>query len=244
MEMEFFCKPGTDDEWFPYWRQFCMDWILSLGGNPENLRFRDHSKEELSFYSKGTTDIEYKFPWGWGELWGIADRTDYDLTQHQNTSGKDLTYLDPETNEKYLPYVVEPAVGVERLFFMFFTDAYDEEILTKADGKEDKRIVMHFHPVLAPVKAAVLPLKKKDHGELADKIRKELSYDFAVDYDTAGSIGKRYRRQDEVGTPYCITVDDQTLEDGTVTIRDRDTMAQERLTVEEVREKILKEIRF
>lgn len=217
-----------------------MDWILSLGGNKESLRFRDHEKEELSFYSKGTTDIEYKFPWGWGELWGIADRTNYDLTQHQNTSGKDLTYLDPTTNEKFLPYVVEPAVGVERLFFMFFTDAYDEETLENGDT----RIVMHFHPVLAPIKAAVLPLKKKAHSEKAQEIYKSLSYDFAVAYDDAGSIGKRYRRMDEVGTPYCITVDDQTLEDGTVTIRNRDTMEQERLSVEEVRSKILGEIRF
>ena len=245
MEMEFFCEPGTDmredgSGWFSYWRQFCMDWILSLGGNKENLRFRDHEKEELSFYSKGTTDIEYKFPWGWGELWGIADRTNYDLTQHQNTSGKDLTYLDPTTNEKFLPYVVEPAVGVERLFFMFFTDAYDEETLENGDT----RIVMHFHPVLAPIKAAVLPLKKKAHSEKAQEIYKSLSYDFAVAYDDAGSIGKRYRRMDEVGTPYCITVDDQTLEDGTVTIRNRDTMEQERLSVEEVRSKILGEIRF
>ena len=239
MEMEFFCKPGTDDEWFPYWRKFCMDWIISLGGNAENLRFRDHTPEELSFYSKGTTDIEYKFPWGWGELWGIADRTDYDLTQHQNTSGKDLTYLDPTTNEKYLPYVVEPAVGVERLFFMFFTDAYDEETL--ANG--ETRVVMHFSPILAPVKAAILPLRKK-YAETAQKIREELSYDFTVAYDEAGSIGKRYRRQDEVGTPYCITVDEQTMEDGTVTIRYRDSMEQERMTVAEVSEKIRKAIRF
>ena len=240
MEMEFFCAPGTDDEWFPYWRKFCMDWILSLGGNPENLRFRDHEKEELSFYSKGTTDIEYRFPWGWGELWGIADRTDYDLTQQQETSGKDMTYLDPTTNEKYLPYVVEPAVGVERLFFMFFTDAYDEETLESGDT----RIVMHFHPVLAPVKAAIFPLKKKNHSEKAQEIYRSLSYDFQCAYDDAGSIGKRYRRMDEVGTPYCITVDDQTLQDGTVTIRHRDTMEQERMTIEEVRTKILQEIRF
>ena len=220
-----------------------MDWILSLGGNKENLRFRDHEKEELSFYSKGTTDIEYKFPWGWGELWGIADRTDYDLTQHQNTSGKDLTYLDPTTNEKFLPYVVEPAVGVERLFFMFFTDAYDEQIVKNGDN-EETRIVMHFSPVLAPVKAAILPLKKKDHGDKAKEIYKDLSYDFTVQYDEAGSIGKRYRRQDEIGTPYCITVDDQTMVDGTVTIRDRDTMAQERLSVEDIRKKITQAIRF
>ena len=239
MEMEFFCKPGTDLDWFTYWRQFCMDWITNLGGNPENLRFRDHEKEELSFYSVATTDIEYKFPWGWGELWGIADRTDYDLTQHQNTSGKDLTYLDPTTNEKYIPYVVEPAVGVERLFFMFFTDAYDEEQLPSGDT----RIVMHFHPVLAPIKCAILPLRKTYSG-LAQEIRKELSYDFACDYDEAGSIGKRYRRQDEIGTPFCVTVDEQSTVDHTFTIRYRDTMEQERLTLEEIRQKINQAIRF
>ncbi|MBR2990734.1 MAG: glycine--tRNA ligase, partial [Solobacterium sp.] len=239
MEMEFFCAPGTDDDWFPYWRKFCMDWILSLGGKAENLRFRDHTPEELSFYSKGTTDIEYKFPWGWGELWGIADRTNYDLSQHMKFSGENLEYLDPVTNEKFIPYCVEPAVGVERLFFMFFTDAYDEETLENGDT----RVVMHFHPVLAPVKAAVLPLQKK-HAELAKSIRKELSYDFETDYDESGSIGKRYRRQDAVGTPFCITVDEQTAQDGTVTIRYRDTMAQERMSVAEVSEKIRKEIRF
>ena len=239
MEMEFFCKPGTDLDWFTYWRQFCMDWITNLGGNPENLRFRDHEKEELSFYSVATTDIEYKFPWGWGELWGIADRTDYDLTQHQNTSGKDLTYLDPTTNEKYIPYVVEPAVGVERLFFMFFTDAYDEEQLPSGDT----RIVMHFHPVLAPIKCAILPLRKTYSG-LAQEIRKELSYDFACDYDEAGSIGKRYRRQDEIGTPFCVTVDEQSTVDHTFTIRYRDTMEQERLTLEEIKQKVNQAIRF
>ena len=216
-----------------------MDWILSLGGKAENLRFRDHTPEELSFYSKGTTDIEYKFPWGWGELWGIADRTNYDLSQHMKFSGENLEYLDPVTNEKFIPYCVEPAVGVERLFFMFFTDAYDEETLENGDT----RVVMHFHPVLAPVKAAVLPLQKK-HAELAKSIRKELSYDFETDYDESGSIGKRYRRQDAVGTPFCITVDEQTAQDGTVTIRYRDTMAQERMSVAEVSEKIRKEIRF
>ena len=243
MEMEFFCKPGEDDEWFPYWRNFCMDWIISLGGKKENLRFRDHEKEELSFYSKATTDIEYKFPWGWGELWGIADRTDYDLSQHQNTSGENLEYLDPDTNEKYIPYVVEPAVGVERLFFMFFTDAYDEEEIVTED-KTDKRIVMRFSPILAPIKAAVLPQIKKRHAELAKEIYKDLSCDFSVQYDEAGSIGKRYRRQDEIGTPYCITIDDQTLEDNTVTLRYRDSMKQDRLTIEEIRQKILSEIRF
>ena len=217
-----------------------MDWILSLGGNKENLRFRDHEKEELSFYSKATTDIEYRFPWGWGELWGIADRTDYDLSQHMKTSGEDLRYLDPQTNEKYLPFVVEPAVGVERLFLMFFNEAYDEETLENGDT----RIVMHFHPVLAPIKCAVLPLRKKLHGDKAMAIRQRLSCDFTTEYDDTGSIGKRYRRQDEIGTPYCLTVDDQTLQDDTVTLRDRDTMAQERLSVEELRTKILTGIRF
>lgn len=238
MELEFFCEPGDDDRWFTYWRQFCMDWILQLGGNKENLRFRDHTKEELSFYSKATTDIEYKFPWGWGELWGIANRTDYDLTQHQNTSGKDMTYQDPNTNEKYIPYVVEPAVGVERLFFMFFTDAYDEETLD--DGE---RVVMHFDPVLAPIKAAILPLDKQ-YNDLAEEIRKDFSQYFETVKDTSGSIGKRYRRQDEVGTPFCITIDKQSIDDQTYTIRYRDTMAQERYTLEEIKNKILEEIRF
>ena len=238
MELEFFCEPGDDDRWFTYWRQFCMDWILQLGGNKENLRFRDHTKEELSFYSKATTDIEYKFPWGWGELWGIANRTDYDLTQHQNTSGKDMTYQDPNTNEKYIPYVVEPAVGVERLFFMFFTDAYDEETL-----EDGERVVMHFDPVLAPIKAAILPLDKK-YNDLAEEIRKDFSQYFETVKDTSGSIGKRYRRQDEVGTPFCITIDKQSIDDQTYTIRYRDTMAQERYTLEEIKNKILEEIRF
>jgi glycyl-tRNA synthetase len=243
MEMEFFCKPDTDLDWYAYWKKFCMDWILSLGGNQENLRYRDHAKEELSFYSKATCDIEYKFPWGWGELWGIADRTDYDLTQHQNHSGQNLMYLDPATGQQFLPYTVEPAVGVERLFFMFFTDAYDEETVKSGD-KEEKRIVMHFSPVLAPVKAAVFPLRKNVHGEKALAIKKELSYDFETEYDESGSIGKRYRRMDEIGTPYCLTVDDQTLADGTVTVRDRDTMEQTRMSVEEAKQKILKAIRF
>ncbi len=241
MEMEFFCKPGDDDSWFTYWRKFCMDWILQLGGKEENLRFRDHTKEELSFYSKATTDIEYKFPWGWGELWGIANRTDYDLTQHQNTSGKDMSYLDPFTNERFIPYVVEPAVGVERLFFMFFTDAYDEEVVNEEKG--DVRVVMHFHPVLAPIKAAILPLHK-DYRDVAEEIRKELAPYFEVVTDESGSIGKRYRRQDEVGTPFCITVDQDSLETHTYTIRDRDTMQQERLTLDEIKNKILEAIKF
>ena len=239
MEMEFFCKPGTDDEWYAYWKKYCLDWILALGGNPDNIRYRDHEQEELSFYSKATVDIEYKFPWGWGEIWGVANRTDYDLTQHMEYSGKNLEYLDPQTNEKYIPYCVEPAVGVERLFFMFFTDAYDEETLENGDT----RVVMHFKPALAPIKAAVFPMRKK-YKEYAEQVRAELAKDFAVDYDEAGSIGKRYRRQDEVGTPFCITIDEQSMEDGTVTVRDRDTMEQERMTVEEARNKINAAIRF
>ena len=240
MEMEYFVKPGEDDQWFSYWRHFCMDWILSLGGHAENLRFRDHAKEELSFYSKATTDIEYQFPWGWGELWGIANRTNYDLGQHEKASGKDLTYLDPITNEKYLPYVIEPAVGVERLFFMFFTDAYDEEELENGDT----RVVMRFYPVLAPVKVAVLPLRAKLHGEKAEEVRHLFAKHFAVQSDGSGSIGKRYRRQDEIGTPFCITIDDESLENNTVTLRYRDSMAQERMSVEEALQKVQKEIEF
>ena len=240
MEMEFFCKPGTDLEWFAYWKKFCMDWILNLMGHEtENLRYRDHSKEELSFYSLATTDIEYRFPWGWGELWGIADRTNYDLTQHMNHSKVNMEYLDPTTNEKYVPYCVEPAVGVERLFLMFFTEAYDEEVV----NDNDTRVVMHFSPMLAPVKAAIFPLRK-DLGEKAREIYAELSKDFVCDYDESGSIGKRYRRQDAIGTPYCITVDPETMNDNCVTIRDRDTMEQKRVTVEEARQMILAELRF
>ena len=239
MELEFFCEPGTDLKWHAYWKDFCKNFLLSLGMDESNLKLRDHSQEELSHYSNATTDIEYLFPFGWGELWGIADRTDFDLKQHAAHSGQKMEYLDPATNEKYVPYCVEPAVGVERLFFMFFTDAYDEETLASGDT----RIVMHFHPVLAPVKAAILPLRKT-YSDLAKEIRKDLSYDFECEYDESGSIGKRYRRQDEIGTPFCITVDEQTTVDGTVTIRDRDTMQQERLTVEEVRAKINQAIRF
>ena len=237
MEMEFFCKPGTDLEWFAYWRNFCKDWLLSLGMKEENLRLRDHDPEELCFYSKATTDFEYLFPFGWGELWGIADRTDYDLTQHQNVSGKDLTYFDPETNERYLPYVIEPSLGVERSFLAFLCDAYDEEVIDEA--KNDVRTVLHFHPALAPFKAAVLPLSKK-LAEPATKIYEELSKHFMVDYDETGSIGKRYRREDEIGTPYCITVDFDTVGDeekegdGCVTVRDRDSMEQVRMPISEI----------
>ena len=241
MELEFFCKPGTDLEWFEYWRGFCRDWLLSLNIKEENLRLRDHSPEELSFYSKATTDFEYLFPFGWGELWGIADRTDYDLTQHINTSGKSLDYFDPETNERYIPYVIEPSLGVERLFLTILTEAYDEEIVDEA--KNDTRVVLHFHPVLAPFKAAVLPLSKK-LSEQASKLCDELSRDFMVDYDEAGSIGKRYRRQDEIGTPYCITYDFESETDGCVTVRDRDTMEQERVPMTSLREYLAAKIRF
>ena len=231
MELEFFCEPDTDLEWFAYWRGFCRDWLYSLGIKAENLRLRDHDPEELSFYSKATTDFEYLFPFGWGELWGIADRTDYDLTQHINVSGKNLEYFDQTSGKKYIPYVIEPSLGVERLFLAVLCEAYDEEVLD--EEKNDTRVVMHFHPALAPFKAAVLPLSKK-LGEHAEKVFEQLSKKFNVDYDDAGSIGKRYRRQDEIGTPYCITFDFDSLEDNCVTVRDRDTMEQVRLPIAEI----------
>ena len=238
MELEFFCKPDTDLEWFRYWRSFCRDWLLKLGIREENLRLRDHEKEELSFYSKATTDFEFVFPFGWGELWGIADRTDYDLTQHQKTSGVDLTYFDQETNQHYIPYVVEPSLGADRAVLAFLVEAYDEEKV----GEDDTRVVMHFHPALAPFKAAVLPLSKKLAGK-AQELQQLLSRDFMVDYDDTGSIGKRYRREDEIGTPYCITVDFETVgdpakgvaPDNAVTIRDRDTMEQVRIPISELK---------
>jgi len=238
MELEFFCKPGTDLEWFSYWREYCKNFLLSLGLKEENIRLRDHSAEELCFYSKATTDFEYLFPFGWGELWGVADRTDYDLTQHINTSGKSLEYFDPETNEKYIPYVIEPSLGVERLFLSVVTEAYDEEELTTTDKngneKKDVRTVMHFHPALAPFKAAVLPLVKKLTPK-AEEIYDMLSKKFMIDFDEAGTIGKRYRRQDEIGTPFCITVDFDTIEkDNCVTVRDRDTMQQERVAIDDL----------
>ncbi len=242
MELEFFCKPGTDLEWFDYWRSYCKNFLLSLGIKEENLRLRDHSKEELSFYSKATTDFEYLFPFGWGELWGIADRTDYDLNQHIKTSGKSLDYFDPETNERYVPYVIEPSLGVERLFLTVITEAYDEEDIGTPE-KPDVRTVMHFHPALAPFKACVLPLSKK-LSEKASAICGELAKDFSVDYDEAGSIGKRYRRQDEIGTPFCITVDFDTAEDGCVTVRDRDTMQQERVRLDLLKDYIAERIRL
>ena len=242
MELEFFCKPGTDLEWFEYWRSYCKNFLLSLGIKEENLRLRDHSAEELCFYSKATTDFEYLFPFGWGELWGVADRTDYDLTQHINTSGKKLDYLDPDTNERFIPYVIEPSLGVERLFLTVVTEAYDEEDLGTPE-KPDVRTVMRFHPALAPFKACVLPLSKK-LAEQAGAIYDELSKDFLIDYDEAGSIGKRYRRQDEIGTPICITYDFDSEGDGCVTVRDRDTMEQERIKISELKAYIAEKIRF
>jgi len=247
MELEFFCKPDTDLEWFAYWRDYCWQFLLNLGVNKENLRMRDHEAEELSFYSKATSDIEYLFPFGWGELWGIADRTDYDLMnydlmKHQEHSGQDLSYLDPTTNEKYIPYCIEPSLGADRVALALLVDAYDEEDLS-TEGKVDSRIVMRLHPTLAPYKAAILPLSKK-LSEKALEVYSSLSKKFNIEYDEAGSIGKRYRRQDEIGTPYCITVDFDTLEDGAVTIRDRDTMKQERIKISELEEYIAKGLEF
>ena len=232
MELEFFCKPDTDLEWFQYWRSYCKNFLLTLGLKEENLRLRDHDPEELCFYSKATTDFEYKFSFGWGELWGVADRTNYDLTQHQEHSGKSLEYMDQEENTKYIPYVIEPSLGVERLFLSIVTEAYDEEVVDAE--KNDTRVVMHLHPALAPYKAAVLPLSKK-LGDKAREVYAVLAKHFSVDYDETGSIGKRYRRQDEIGTPFCITVDFDTIEkDNCVTVRDRDTMEQVRMPIDEL----------
>ena len=231
MELEFFCEPGTDLDWFQYWRGFCINWLKSLGMKDEEMRARDHSPEALCFYSKGTTDIEFLFPFGWGELWGIADRTDYDLTQHQNVSGQDMTYFDPEKNEKYIPYVIEPSLGADRVVLAFLCSAYDEEVLDAE--KNDVRTVMHFHPALAPVKIGVLPLSKK-LNEGAEKVFAELSKKYNCEFDDRGNIGKRYRRQDEIGTPYCITYDFDSETDGAVTVRDRDTMEQERIKIEDL----------
>ena len=231
MELEFFCKAGTDKEWFLYWRRFCINWLKSLGMKEEEMRVRDHSSEELCFYSKRTTDIEFLFPFGWGELWGIADRTDYDLTQHQNTSGQDMTYYDDTKNEKYIPSVVEPSLGVDRVVLAFLCSAYDEEMLNAE--RNDVRTVMHFHPVLAPIKIAVLPLSKK-LNKGAEKIFIGLSKKYNCEYDDRGNIGKRYRRQDEIGTPYCITYDFVSEIDGAVTVRDRDSMKQKRVKFEEL----------
>ncbi len=230
MELEFFCKPGEDLEWFEFWRGFCRDWLYALGIKPESLRLRDHKPEELAHYSKATTDFEFSFPFGWGELWGVADRTDFDLKAHQTQSGENMEYIDPVTNERFIPYVIEPSLGADRVALAFLCNAYEEQEL---DGG-DTRVVMHFHPALAPFKAAVLPLQKNKLGGLATEIYEKLSKRFMVDYDETGSIGKRYRRQDEIGTPLCVTVDFDTEETGTVTVRDRDTMEQDRVKIDEL----------
>ena len=239
MEMEFFCKPGTDLEWFKYWKDYAENWLLSLGIKKENIRLRDHSKEELVFYSKATTDIEFNFPFGWGELWGIADRTDYDLSRHMEHSKEDLTYQDLETKEKYIPYVIEPSLGADRVVLAFLCNAYEEEEIDKGDV----RTVLHLHPALAPYKVAILPLSKK-LSEKANEVYDKLSKKFMCDYDETGSIGKRYRRQDEIGTPFCVTIDFDTLEDETVTIRDRDTMEQIRLKIDELENWVEDKIEF
>ena len=239
MELEFFCKPGTDLEWFSYWKDFCKNFLISLGMKEENIRLRDHSPEELVFYSKATTDIEFAFPFGWGELWGIADRTDYDLSRHMEHSGQDLSYLDPETNEKYIPYVIEPSLGCDRVALAFLCNSYEEQEI--AEG--DTRTVLHLHPALAPFKVAVLPLSKK-LSEKALEVYDRLAKKFVCDYDEAGSIGKRYRREDEIGTPYCVTIDFDTLEDEAVTIRDRDSMEQVRVKIDELEAWIQSRIEF
>ena len=240
MELQFFCKPGDDMQWFDYWRNFCREWLLKLGVKEDRLRIRDHSKEELSHYSKATSDFEYLFPFGWGELWGVANRTDYDLTAHQNHSGVNQEYVDPITNERYIPYVIEPSLGVDRMLLVFLCNAYEEEQL----DDNDSRTVMRFHPALAPYKACVLPLQKNKLGDKAREVRNLLAPYFMVDYDESGSIGRRYRRQDEIGTPFCITVDFDTLEDDTVTVRDRDSMQQERIKIDALKEYIEERISF
>ena len=240
MELEFFCKPGTDLEWFAYWKEFCKNWLLGLGIKEDSLKLRDHDPEELSHYSNATTDFEFKFPFGWGELWGIADRTDFDLNAHAKVSGKNMEYTDPNTGEKYVPYVIEPSLGVERMVLTLLCNAYEEQELEGGDS----RAVMHFHPFIAPYKVAVLPLQKKALGEKAEEIYKNLSKKFSATYDESASIGKRYRRQDEIGTPFCVTVDFDTLEDNCVTVRDRDTMEQVRISIDELEEYIAKRIEY
>ena len=239
MELEFFCEPDTDLEWFAYWKEFCINWLKDLGMKEEEMRVRDHDAAELSFYSKATTDIEFLFPFGWGELWGIADRTDYDLTQHQNVSKEDMSYFDDTQNKRYVPYVIEPSLGADRVTLAFLCGAYDEEEI----GEGDVRTVLHFHPALAPVKVGVLPLSKK-LSEGAEKIYTDLSKYFNCEYDDRGNIGKRYRRQDEIGTPFCITYDFESEEDGCVTVRDRDTMEQERVKIVDLKEYIEKKLEF
>ncbi len=244
MELEFFCKPGTDLEWFRFWKDYCENWLYSLGMKKENLRLRDHDKDELCFYSKATTDFEYLFPFGWGELWGVADRTDYDLTQHANLSGESMEYFDAETNEKFVPYVIEPSLGADRVALAFLIEAYDEEVVGTDDkGKEDIRVVLHLHPALAPIKAAVLPLSKK-LSEKAGELFDDLCSEFACDFDDAGSIGKRYRRFDEIGTPFCVTYDFESENDGCVTVRDRDTMEQVRIPMTELKSYINERLKF
>ena len=240
MELEFFCEPGTELKWYEYWKDYCHKFLLSLGMKEEHIRLREHAKEELSHYSNGTTDIEFLFPFGWGELWGVASRTDYDLKAHQNHSGKSMEYLDPFTNERFIPYCVEPSLGADRVALAFLCDAYDEETLENGDV----RSVLHLHPALAPYKAAVLPLQKNKLGDKAREVYELLAKHFMVDFDDSGAIGKRYRRQDEIGTPLCITIDFDTLEDETVTVRDRDTMAQVRMPIAELEGYIQKEIDF
>ena len=240
MELEFFCEPGTEMKWYEYWKDYCHKFLLSLGMKEEHIRLREHAKEELSHYSNGTTDIEFLFPFGWGELWGVASRTDYDLKAHQNHSGKSMEYLDPFTNERFIPYCVEPSLGADRVALAFLCDAYDEETLENGDV----RSVLHLHPALAPYKAAVLPLQKNKLGDKAREVYELLAKHFMVDFDDSGAIGKRYRRQDEIGTPLCITIDFDTLEDETVTVRDRDTMAQVRMPIAELEGYIRKEIDF
>ncbi len=239
MELEFFCKPGTDLEWFDYWKNFCTQWLYDLGIKKENLKLRDHDKTELCFYSKATTDFEFLFPFGWGELWGIADRTDYDLSQHMKTSSKDLSYIDPITNEKYIPYVIEPSLGVDRMVLAFLCNAYAEEQI----DENDSRVVLKLHPVLAPVKVAVLPLQKQ-LNEKAEELFKTISANYNCEFDTSGSIGKRYRRQDEIGTPFCVTVDFESLENDTVTIRERDTMCQTRVNISELENYLQKAFKY
>lgn len=241
MELEFFCKPGTDLEWFKYWKDYCENFLLSLGIKKENMRLRDHDPEELSHYSNATTDIEYLFPFGWGELWGIADRTDFDLKQHSEFSGEKMEYTDPESGEKYIPYCIEPSLGADRVALAFLVDAYDEEVVDSE--KNDTRVVMHFHPALAPIKAAVLPLSKK-LSEEAVKVYEKLASEFMCEYDESGSIGKRYRRQDEIGTPFCITYDFDSRDDDSVTVRHRDSMEQERVKIEDLTDYIRERIAF
>ena len=250
MELEFFCKPGSELDWFAYWKDFCHKWLLELGMQEENLRLRDHEPEELSHYSNATTDFEFAFPFGWGELWGVASRTNYDLNAHQTTSGKDQTYFDQESGEHYIPFVIEPSLGADRVTLAFLVDAYDEEVVGQdKNGKDDVRTVLRLHPALAPFKCAVLPLSKK-LGPAAQEIQQMLAKDFMVDYDEAGSIGKRYRRQDEIGTPYCITVDFETVGDGEkaadhcVTVRDRDTMEQVRLPIDQLKAYLQEKMAF